>query len=193
MSKRTAKRHGAAQEEKQAQDGWHLARSAEEQAMVQLEFGMEQLIHAYYRWKVNCLSTLGDFGLTGDDITILNIIRMGDSPKKMIEIARILNRTDLSNMQYATRKLIKAGLVEKVTAPSRRDTTYRASAYGVEVTDHYAATRRKLVIDHLADKAPTPDQVSDVGAVFDTLIQIYEQGTRRAIAETARLGQVSGS
>ncbi len=166
---------------------WHLAETADEQALAQLEFGMERLIHAYYRWKVNCLATLGDFGLTGDDITILNIIRMGDEPKKMIEVARILNRNDMANLQYATRKLIKAGLVEKLKVSSRRDTTYRTTEYGIEVTDHYAAMRRKLVIAHLGEVVGTDDKLAMLGTMFDDLIQVYEQGVGRATSISARL------
>jgi predicted MarR family transcription regulator len=169
---------------------WHLAQTPNEQVLSHLEIGMERLIHAYYRWKTNCLATLGDFGLTGDDITILNIIRMGDEPKKLTEVARILNRADTSNMQYATRKLIKAGLIEKRNEASRKDTTYQATQRGIEVTDSYAAVRRELVTTRLGDAIDDPERLAELRATFDELIQLYEQGTMRASTISAGFAEV---
>lgn len=166
---------------------WHLAGSANEQALTRVEFGMERLIHAYYRWKVSCLSAVGDYPLAGDDISILNIIRMGDEPKKLADVARLLNRADMSNLQYATRKLINAGLVEKLNASSRKDTAYRATPKGIEVTDRYAATRRELVTARLEEIVGPASLLQDTSAVFDQLVEIYEQGVRRAAARGSGL------
>ena len=169
---------------------WHLAGTPNEQALSRVEIGMERLMHAYYRWKVSCMATVGDFGLTGDDITILNIIRKDDEAKKLSEVARILNRADTANMQYATRKLMKAELIEKQNQSSRKDTAYRITARGIDITDAYAAVRRELVAGRLDDSVE-PAALMEFQAVLGGLITLYEQGATRASAVTAGFADVA--
>ncbi len=118
MQKALAKRTGEAVKPKQqpATDerpgSWHLARTETERRLSEFEFRLERLAQAYYRWKAACLAAVCDVPLTGDDVAVLNVIRMGDEPKRLSEIGQLLNRVDVPNLQYATRKLVKAGLIE---------------------------------------------------------------------------------
>ena len=41
-----------------------------------------------------------------------DVVRMGDEPKRLSEIGQLLNRVDVPNLQYATRKLVRSGLIE---------------------------------------------------------------------------------
>src|SRR6202795_4074092 len=91
---------------------WHLARTETERRLSDFEFGLERLAQAYYRLKAACLAAVCDVPLTGDDVAVLNVVRMGDEPKRLSEIAQLLNRVDVPNLQYATRKLVRAGLIE---------------------------------------------------------------------------------
>ena len=83
--------------------------------------------------------------LTGDDVAVLNVVRMGDEPKRLSEIGQLLNRVDVPNLQYATRKLVRAGLIETEGSSSRKETRYRATATGHSVTEAYAALARRDV------------------------------------------------
>ena len=91
---------------------WHLARTETERRLSEFEFGLERLAQAYYRWKAACLAAVCDVPLTGDDVAVLNVVRMGDEPKRLSEVGQLLNRVDVPNLQYATRKLVRAGLIE---------------------------------------------------------------------------------
>jgi predicted MarR family transcription regulator len=66
---------------------------------------------------------------------------MGDEPKRLSEIGQLLNRVDVPNLQYATRKLTRAGLIETEGYSSRRETRYRATEAGRAVTEAYASLR----------------------------------------------------
>jgi len=68
-----------------------------------------------------------DVPLTGDDVAVLNVVRMGDEPKRLSEIGQLLNRVDVPNLQYATRKLVRSGLIETEGSSSRKETRYRAT------------------------------------------------------------------
>ena len=120
---------------------WHLARTETERRLSEFEFGLERLAQAYYRWKAACLAAVCDVPLTGDDVAVLNVVRMGDEPKRLSEIGQLLNRVDVPNLQYATRKLVRAGLIETEGSSSRKETRYRATATGHSVTEAYAALR----------------------------------------------------
>lgn len=120
---------------------WHLARSETERRLSEFEFGLERLAQAYYRWKAACLAAVCDVPLTGDDVAVLNVVRMGDEPKRLSEIGQLLNRVDVPNLQYATRKLVRAGLIETEGSSSRKETRYRATTRGRSVTEAYAALR----------------------------------------------------
>ncbi len=163
----------------------HLSQSDDEAALTALELALERMLHGYHRWKAACLDTVGDYQLGGDDITILNIVRMDDRPRKLADSAGFLNRSDISNLQYAARKLVAAGLIEKVNGSSRKDTMYQATALGRAVTDRYAETRRRLMV---AQTAPAVSAASVEAArdLAQTLTGLYEAAA--GVARTEKLG-----
>src|SRR5271168_5450794 len=142
-----AKRTGGAVKPKQQPataerpGSWHLARTETERQLSEFEFRLERLAQAYYRWKAACLAAVCDVPLTGDDVAVLNVIRMGDEPKRLSEIGQLLNRVDVPNLQYATRKLVNACLIETEGSSSRKETRYRATERGRAVTEAYASLR----------------------------------------------------
>jgi predicted MarR family transcription regulator len=118
-----------------------LARTETERRLSDFEFGLERLAQAYYRWKAACLAAVCDVPLTGDDVAVLNVVRMGDEPNRLFEIGQLLNRVDVPNLQYDTRKLVRSGLIETEGSSSRKETRYRATTTGHSVTEAYAALR----------------------------------------------------
>jgi predicted MarR family transcription regulator len=150
---------------------WHLARTETERRLSDFEFGLERLAQAYYRWKAACLSAVCDVPLTGDDVAVLNIVRMGDEPKRLSEIGQLLNRVDVPNLQYATRKLTRAGLIETEGGSSRKETRYRVTATGHSVTEAYAALR---------------------AATLPPMIDALEGWTAKSEATRAQLDLISG-
>jgi predicted MarR family transcription regulator len=162
----------AAPEQPAQQPGsWHLARSETERRLSDFEFGLERLAQAYYRWKAACLSAVCDVPLTGDDVAVLNVVRMGDEPKRLSEIGQLLNRVDVPNLQYATRKLTRAGLIETEGGSSRKETRYRVTLTGHTVTEAYAALR---------------------AATLPPMIDALEGWTAKSEATRAQLDLISG-
>jgi predicted MarR family transcription regulator len=160
---------------------WHLARTETEARLSDFEFGLERLAQAYYRWKAACLSAVCDVPLTGDDVAVLNIVRMGDEPKRLSEIGQLLNRVDVPNLQYATRKLTRAGLIETEGGSSRKETRYRVTATGHAVTEAYAALRAATLppmIDALEGWTAKSEATS---AQLDLISGLYAQAAQIAI------------
>lgn len=162
---------------------WHLARSDAERRLSEFEFSLERLAQAYYRWKASCLAAVCEVPLSGDDVAVLNVIRMGDEPKRLAEVGQLLNRVDVPNLQYATRKLVRAGLIETEGSASRKETRYRTTARGRAVTEDYAALRAATMPPMFEAMAGWTENCAGITAQLDQMMGLYAQGARIAITK----------
>jgi predicted MarR family transcription regulator len=160
---------------------WHLARTETERQLSDFEFRLERLAQAYYRWKAACLAAVCDVPLTGDDVAVLNVVRMGDEPKRLSEIGQLLNRVDVPNLQYATRKLVRAGLIETEGSSSRKETRYRTTATGRSVTEAYAALRAATLPPMLDALDGWTAKSETAGVHLDLISGLYAQAAQAAI------------
>jgi predicted MarR family transcription regulator len=160
---------------------WHLARTETERRLTDFEFGLERLAQAYYRWKAACLAAVCDVPLTGDDVAVLNVVRMGDEPKRLSQIGQLLNRVDVPNLQYATRKLMRAGLIETEGSSSRKETRYRATATGHSVTEAYAALRAATLPPMLEALDGWAAKSEMTSSHLDLISSLYAQAAQVAI------------
>lgn len=163
-----------------ATNRWHLGRSEEEAELAAFEFSLERLLHTYYRWKSECLAAVTDGRFSGTDAAVLNVIRMKDRAKGLTEICRILNRDDTPNMQYAIRKLLKSGLIEKTTAASRKGTSYRATDRGREVTDAYADLRATVLMSLTRTIGDRAEGFAAAEQVLTLMSGLYDQAAKLA-------------
>lgn len=161
-------------------DPWHLARDEDEARLTAFELRLERVVHAYHRWKSACMAAVGDQDFAGDYVAVLNVIRMRERPKSRVEIARVLNRDDTSNIQYALRKLLRAGLIEKVDAVSRKTATYRTTAKGIEVTEAYSDLRNELMIGMTGRLDDDGTALREAGDLLDTMSGFYDQAAKLA-------------
>jgi predicted MarR family transcription regulator len=160
---------------------WHLARTEMERRLSEFEFGLERLAQAYYRWKAACLAAVCDIPLSGDDVAVLNVVRMGDEPKRLSEIGQLLNRVDVPNLQYATRKLVRSGLIETEGGSSRKETRYLTTATGRSVTEAYA-TLRAATLPPMLDALDGWGKKSDATRnQMDLISSLYAQAAQTAI------------
>ena len=165
---------------------WHLARSETERQLCDFEFGLERLTQAYYRWKAACMAAVCDVPLTGDDVTVLNVVRMGDEPKRLSEIGQLLNRVDVPNLQYATRKLVRVGLIETEGSSSRKETRYRVTAKGHSVTEAYAALRTATLPPMLEALDGWAEKSATTSIQLDLISSLYAQAAQVAITRRHR-------
>src|SRR6202042_2930864 len=160
---------------------WHLARTETERRLSEFEFRLERLAQSYYRWKAACLAAVCDVPLTGDDVAVLNVVRMGDEPKRLSEIGQLLNRVDVPNLQYATRKLVRSGLIETEGSSSRKETRYRATATGHSVTEAHAARRAATLPPMLEALEGWTDKSEATSIQLDLISSLYAQAAQVAI------------
>jgi predicted MarR family transcription regulator len=166
----------------------HLSATPMEARLTELEFCLEQLAQSYYRWKSLCFRAVSDITLSGEDVAVLNTIRMGDDPKQLSEIAKLLNRTDMPNLQYALRKLTKAGLVENSGSTSRREMRYRVTGAGRRVTDAYACMRAEILMPIAALASMGAADHAALQSALSQLARQYEDAGHQAIIGRRGIG-----
>jgi predicted MarR family transcription regulator len=164
---------------------WHLATDDFEVGVTELEFSIFRVSAAFERWQADCLGCCHGQPFSGTDTALPHVIRMHERPKSISELARLLKRDDLSNLQYGTRKLLKAGLIEKSRqAGSKKDVTYQVSALGRDVTDRYARFRKELLISMTRQTAGKTDFES-LARALTMMSAMYDQAA--CVAATHRL------
>jgi predicted MarR family transcription regulator len=161
---------------------WHLAENDYEVDLTELEFSLLRVSAAFERWRSDCMACCLDRAFSGADAAVLHVIRMHDRPKSISEIARLLNRDDLSNLQYGIRKLVKAGVIEKAgDSDSKKGVTYAVTELGCTITDKFTQFRRELLIS-LTKSMSTDISFVDVARVLNLMSGIYDQASCIAAA-----------
>ena len=169
---------------------WHLAVDDYEIGITEVEFSVFRIAAAFERWQSDCLATCHGGAFSGTDTAVLHVIRMHDRPKSISEVARLLKRDDLANLQYGIRKLLKAGLIERSNqSGSKRDMAYRVSALGRDVTDRYAVARRELLISMMRESLGEAD-FDMVARLLNLMAAMYDQAS--CIAATHRVPSPDG-
>jgi predicted MarR family transcription regulator len=157
---------------------WHLACNAHEIAVTDLEYSLFRVSEAFLRWQAECFMASSSTTLSGADNGVLHVIRMKERPKGVTEIARLLNRDDIANVQYSIRKLSSAGLIERGVGASPRNVTYQVTATGHEVTERYAALRRRLLIELTRSVADSDQHFEEATRLLNLMTGIYDQAAR---------------
>lgn len=125
----------------------HLGHTELEAALFDFQHGMICYMEAFHRHiESQLIRVTGDPNMSAQDCVILHAIRLGDRPKGMPDIQHFTNRTDLANIQYSVRKLLKAGLIQKAKKNAGgRGVSYELTRKGREVTEDYVRARQEVI------------------------------------------------
>lgn len=158
---------------------WHLARNTLEIDVAELEYALMRAYEAFGQWQVECSGSVIDFATNGPENALLHVIRMNDRPKSIRDLAHMTNRSDIPNIQYSLRKLIKAGLVER-QGSGRSGVFYEATPLGRDVTDRYAEVRADLLVDAVRHVPDLPHRLEEAARTLELMTGIYAQAARNA-------------
>ena len=160
---------------------WHLATTPREVAVTEMEYSLFRTFEAFSKWQVEGMAVASGKNLSAGDGAILNVIAMRDRPKGITEIGRLLNRDDVTNIQYTIRKLTQEGLIEKTTKDNRRKgVNYTTTPKGLEVIQRYVALRKSLLIKLTEPIQGMNAHLENGSHILDLMTGIYEQAARVA-------------
>lgn len=162
---------------------WHLATNEREINFTDFEFAIIRAAAAFDRWQKDCLACCLEGGLSAMENAVLHIIRMHDRPKSISDIARLMNRDDISNLQYSLRKLNNAQLIKRSDKrDSKRSATYTITNKGKQITDQFAEFRRDLLLS-LTDSIKDFDtEVVVASKVLSIIAGLYDHASSIASA-----------
>lgn len=165
----------------QLKKSWHLAKEDDEAALCIFEGALWSSFQAQQRWSGECASASG-YSVNGPENSILNFIRMQERPKALAEIARFLNRDDLSNIQYSIRKLLQMDLIEKYKGKnSRREVTYVVTQKGYDLTERFAQLRREFLLKACREVGISGERLEQAASLIKLLGGFYESCAREVV------------
>ena len=164
-------------------ESWHLVNNSLEKSITYFEYSVNRTAAALDRWNAECRAGNTHLTATSTDHVLLNVIRMKNKPKTISELARFLNRDDLANIQYALRKLQKAGLIEKYGRSKRRGTSYKVTEKGIQVTDAFAEMRARLLMKMMPSFEELEKQLETTEKMLAVMQGLYDQATGAVLLE----------
>jgi predicted MarR family transcription regulator len=153
---------------------WHLARDDNEIQLAELEYSLYRVYAAFDRWQSECVAAVANKPLNSTENTVLHVIRMKDRPKTISEVGRLLNRDDIPNLQYAIRKLLSAGLIEKNVDNKKKGLSYKTTCLGVSVSDRYAELRASQLMPLLESVHNWDTLIETSRLMLDLMNGIYD-------------------
>jgi predicted MarR family transcription regulator len=156
-----------------------LGRTQRERAFLEFEQALICASEAFYRFAGAVFGPTGAVQkLTGQECVILQQLMFTPKPRSISELSRFSNRDDIANIQYSLRKLAAAGLIEKVPGSTNRDTRYRPTQAGRDMTEFLVSSRRELLIAPSAGMADIETQLKSASNALSLLTGMYDHTSR---------------
>ncbi|MEX0320505.1 MULTISPECIES: winged helix DNA-binding protein [unclassified Ruegeria] len=146
----------------------------------EFEFGLIIAGHAFARWTVRAMAAAGYPELSSLDVLVLHTVRHRDRPKKLADICLVLNVEDTHTVNYAIKKLSKAGLVAE--GRLGKEKTVEATKKGAEACDRYREIRESLLLEAMDELGIEPEQMRRMSALMRLMSGQYDQAARAATA-----------
>ena len=157
-------------------------------ALSEVEYGLIVAGNAFGMWMVKAMATaVADLGITingGSDLGVLDVLVLHsvhhrERPKKLADICFKLNVEDSHTVNYALKKLVKAGLV--AGEKQGKEVLYATTAQGLDLIARYRAVREACLVDGFsAFDGVNNAALGEVARQLRLLSGLYDQAARSA-------------
>jgi predicted MarR family transcription regulator len=128
--------------------------------------------------------------LGGTEASILHVLHLNGTPKGLSDVARLLHRDDLANLQYGLKKLLSLGFIDKASnGASRRNTTYLPTESGRAIVDAYLQHRRDTLVRLVGSMSGTQDALQQATSILHVMTGLYDQASTIL---SSQIGDVPG-
>lgn len=150
-------------------DGWEIS---------EFEYGMIVAYNAFARWIQRCSAAAGAPDLGPLEILVLHHANHRGREKRLSDICFLLNIEDMHTVNYALRKLLKAGLL---TGEKRgKEVFYSTSDAGRALCETYREIRAQCLIEPLAAGSGQGERLREVAGLLRAMSGQYDQASRSA-------------
>lgn len=144
----------------------------------EFEFGLIIAFNAFSRWMVKCMAASGHTEMSPLEILVLHNVNHRGRDKRLSDVCFLLNVEDTHTVNYALRKLSKAGLI--LSEKRGKEVFYRTSPEGAALCEAYRDVREQCLIEGLGRMDISGEELSEIGAKLRTLSGQYDQASRAA-------------
>lgn len=161
-----------------------------EQTVNAFEYAAWHFGSAFARWRRDCLTATPANALGGTEASLLHVLHLNGTAKGLSDVARLLHRDDLANLQYGLKKLLALGFIEKASnGASRRNTTYVPSASGRRIVDAYLQHRRDMLVRLVGSLSGTQEALHQATSILHVMTGLYDQASTIL---TSQMGETPG-
>ena len=156
----------------------HLAQ-AEGWQLSEYEYGLIVAYNAFSRWMMRCMAAVAgrsDFGPL--DVLVLHNVNHRSRPKRLGDICFVLNIEDQHTVNYALKKLDKAGLVKSVRQGKER--FYSTTEDGARLCAAYGELRARCLLEPVASLEGDAQELRHAATRLRGLSGVYDQAARAA-------------
>jgi len=148
-------------------------------ALSEFEYGLIISGNAFDRWIVRCMAAAGYPDFNRLDVLVLHTVNHRARDKRLADVCFVLNIEDTHLVNYALKKLVKAGLV---TAEKRgKESLYRTSDEGAEACRRYREVREPCLVETVKSLGNfDEDEIAAVARFLRALSGLYDQAARAA-------------
>ena len=153
----------------------HLA-EGESWESSEFEFGLIIAFNAFSRWMVKCMSAAGQTEMSPLEILVLHNVNHRGRDKRLGDICFRLNIEDTHTVNYALRKLLRAGLVS--SEKRGKEAFYSTTEAGAALCDAYREIRRRCFLDGFDQMDLDGEELRRIASRLRMLSGQYDQASR---------------
>lgn len=143
------------------------------------EYGLIVGWHAFQRWVARCMTAAGYPDLGTLDVLVLHSVNHRDRAKRLADLCFTLNVEDTHTVNYALKKLQKAGLVG--SEKRGKEAFYSATETGRAACETYREVREACLVDAFeALGGLDAEEITDTARTLRALSGLYDQAARSA-------------
>lgn len=148
-------------------------------SLSEFEYGLFVSGNAFQRWIVRCMAAAGYPDFSPLEVMVIHTVNHRARDKRLSDICFVLNIEDTHLVNYALKKLVKAGLVD---AEKRgKETLYRTAAEGALACARYREVREPCLVETIKALGQFDEtEIASVARVLRGLSGLYDQAARAA-------------
>lgn len=156
----------------------HLADGAAP-ALSEFEYGLIIAGNAFDRWIVRCMAAAGYPDFNRLDVLVLHTVNHQARDKRLSDICFVLNVEEAHLVNYALKKLVRAGLV--TVGRRGKEALYSTSAEGEAACRRYREVREACLVETVRALGSFNEaDIADLARVLRALSGLYDQAARSA-------------
>ena len=144
----------------------------------EFEFGLYICTNAFQHWIVRCIQASGIADMNALDVMVIHTINHRAREKRLSDICFVLNIEDTHLVNYAVKKLLKAGLIGR--KKQGKEMYYATTDAGRAACEKYRAIREDCLITAFGAAGLQGAAVGEAADLLRALSGLYDQAARSA-------------